>query len=35
MHSRPKVYQRLLNMKILLVFATLLVGTFSEQLFVG
>lgn len=35
MHSRPKVYQRLLNMKVLLVFAALLVGTFSEQLFVG
>ncbi|XP_015712673.1 carboxypeptidase A1-like [Coturnix japonica] len=35
MHLRPKVYQHLLNMKILLVFATLLVGTFSEKLFVG
>ncbi|XP_021239915.1 carboxypeptidase A1-like [Numida meleagris] len=35
MHSGPKVYQRLLNMKVLLVFAALVVGTFSEQLFVG
>ncbi|XP_065597743.1 carboxypeptidase A1-like [Cyrtonyx montezumae] len=35
MHSGPKVYQYLLNMKVFLVFAALVVGTFSEQLFVG
>lgn len=35
MHLGPKAYQHLVNMKVLLVFTALLVGTFSEQLFVG